>query len=364
MLYHLLYPLHVHLSAFNVFKYITFRASYASVTALLICFIFGGWVIQRLTEMQIGETIRDDGPQHHQKKAGTPTMGGVLILAAIVVPTLLWSDLTNRYVQLALLGTIWMGLIGFLDDYLKVVKKHPKGMIGRYKLIGQVSYGLVLGLVLAFASGDNGAALTGTSVPFFKNVMIQWQWWLYIPLVILVVTGTSNAVNLADGLDGLAIGLGSLAFAGFGVIAYLSGHIVFADYLNLLHLPDAGELTVYCAAVVGAGLGFLWFNAHPARIFMGDTGSLALGGALGTVAILVKKEMLLVVIGGMFVAEAISVMLQVFWFKRSGGKRLFRMAPLHHHFELSGWSEQQVVVRFWIIGILLLLLGMSSLKLQ
>jgi phospho-N-acetylmuramoyl-pentapeptide-transferase len=362
MFYHLLYPLSDYWSILNVFKYITFRSSYATVTALLICFIFGNWVIGRLEKLQIGEMIDSDGPEHHQKKAGTPTMGGVLILAAIVIPTLLWADLTNRYVQLALVGTVWMGIIGFVDDYLKVVKKRPKGMIGRFKLAGQVTYGLILGSILVFA-GDNGAALTSTSVPFMKDVLINWGW-LYIPLVILVVTGASNAVNLADGLDGLAIGLSALAFAGFAVIAYLSGHSVFAEYLNLLYLPEVGELTVYCAAVVGAAIGFLWFNAHPARIFMGDTGSLALGGALGTVAIMVKKEFLLVVIGGLFVAEAVSVMLQVTWFRRSGGKRLFRMAPLHHHFELCGWSETQVVVRFWIIGILLLLLGMSSLKLQ
>ncbi len=362
MFYQLLYPLHQYWSALNVFKYITFRASYAAVTALLISFLFGGWVIRKLEQMQIGETIRSDGPAHHQAKTGTPTMGGVLVLTAVVLPTLLWADLGNRYVQLALLGTVWMGAIGFLDDYLKVVKKRPKGMVGRFKLVGQVSYGLVLGAVLVFG-GDGGALATSSTVPLFKNTLVHWGW-VYIPLVIFVVTATSNAVNLADGLDGLAIGLSGLAFVGFGVIAYLSGHAGFADYLNLLFIPQAGELAVYCAAVVGAGLGFLWFNAHPARIFMGDTGSLALGGALGTVAILVKREFLLVIIGGMFVAEALSVMLQVLYYRRTGGKRIFRMAPLHHHFELGGWSETQVVVRFWIIGILLLVVGMSSLKLQ
>ncbi len=362
MFFHLLYPLSEHYAIFNVFKYITFRSAYATVTALLICFMFGGWVIRKLERMQIGETIDSDGPEHHQKKAGTPTMGGVLVIAAIVIPTLLWADLSNRFVLLALLGTIWMGIIGFIDDYLKVVKKRPKGMIGRFKLVGQVGYGLLLGCALYFGGGE-GELVTRTSVPFLKDVLINWGWF-YIPLVVLVVTGTSNAVNLADGLDGLAIGLSSLAFAGYGVISYLTGHAIFADYLNMLNLPEASELTVYCAAVVGAGIGFLWFNAHPARIFMGDTGSLALGGALGTVAILVKKEFLLVVIGGIFVIEALSVMAQVLWFRRSGGKRLFKMAPLHHHFELSGWSETQVVVRFWIIGILLLLLGMSSIKLQ
>jgi len=255
-----------------------------------------------------------------------------------------------------------MGVIGFIDDYLKVVKKRPKGMIGRFKLAGQVSYGLLLGAVLVFGSGG-GPLVTSSTVPFLKNALVPWGW-LYIPLVIFVVTGTSNAVNLSDGLDGLAIGLSSLAFVGFGAIAYLSGHAGFSAYLNMVPIPEAGELAVYCAAVVGAGLGFLWFNAHPARIFMGDTGSLALGGALGTVAILVKREFLLVIIGGMFVVEALSVMLQVFYYRRTGGRRIFRMAPLHHHFELGGWSETQVVVRFWIIGILLLVVGMSSLKLQ
>jgi phospho-N-acetylmuramoyl-pentapeptide-transferase len=361
MFYHLLYPLNEYWSAFNVFKYITFRSAYATVTALLICFLLGNVVIRKLRSMQIGEEIREDGPQSHQKKKGTPTMGGVLVLAAIVIPTLLWADLSNRYVLLALLSTVWMGTIGFIDDYLKVVKKHRKGMIGRFKLAGQVGFGLLLGIILLKTGGDD-PLLTRTAVPFLKST-IDWGFF-YVPLVVLVVTGASNAVNLTDGLDGLAIGLSSLAFAAYAVLAYLSGHAAFAQYLNIPHLPLAGELTVYCASVVGAGLGFLWFNAHPARVFMGDTGSLALGGALGTVAILVKREFLLVVLGGMFVAEAVSVMLQVTYFKRSGGKRLFRMAPLHHHFELLGWSETQVTVRFWIVGILLLLLGMSSLKLQ
>lgn len=362
MFYHLLYPLHQYWSAFNVFKYITFRSAYATVTALLICFLLGGWVIRKLAAMQLGEEIRADGPASHQKKKGTPTMGGVLVLGAIVISTLLWADLSNRYVLLALLSTVWMGAIGFIDDYLKVVKKRPKGMVGRFKLIGQVSYGLLLGIVL-LKTGGADPLLTQTAVPFLKNFHINWGPF-YIPLVILVVTGASNAVNLTDGLDGLAIGLSALAFAAYAVLAYLSGHFAFAQYLNAPYLPHAGELTVYCAAVVGAALGFLWFNAHPARVFMGDTGSLALGGALGTVAILVKREFLLVVLGGMFVAEAVSVMLQVMYYKRTHGKRLFKMAPLHHHFELLGWSETQVTVRFWIIGILMLLLGMSSIKLQ
>ncbi len=361
MFYHLLYPLHTQWSVFNVFQYITFRAAYATITALLIAFIFGDWLIRKLATMQLGETIREDGPAHHKAKAGTPTMGGLLILTAIVVPTALWARLDSTYVRLALLATVWMGALGFVDDYLKVVKKRPKGMVGRVKMAGQVGFGLVLGIILI--TSDGSAVLTKTSVPFFKDLLINWGWF-YIPLIVLVVSGTSNAVNLSDGLDGLAIGLSALSFAAFAAVSYLSGNKVFADYLNILYLPGAGELTVYCASVVGASLGFLWFNAHPARVFMGDTGSLALGGALGTVAILVKKELLLVIVGGMFVIEAVSVICQVSFFRWTKGRRLFRMAPLHHHFELSGWSETQVVVRFWIVGILLALLSMSTIKLQ
>jgi phospho-N-acetylmuramoyl-pentapeptide-transferase len=361
MLYHLLYPLHTDFSVLNVFQYITFRAAYATVTALLIAFIFGDWVIRKLEHLQLGERIRADGPQTHQKKAGTPTMGGVLVITAIVVPTLLWARLDSMYVGLALLATVWMGVLGFLDDYLKVVKKRPKGMVGRVKMVGQVGFGILLGSILLVTQGDG--LITKTSVPFLKNLLIDWGWF-YVPLLVLVVAGTSNAVNLTDGLDGLAIGLSALAFGAFGVLSYLSGNKVFADYLNMLYLPGAGELAVYCGAVVGSSLGFLWFNAHPARIFMGDTGSLALGGALGTIAILVKKELLLVIIGGVFVLEAMSVILQVGYFKWTKGKRIFRMSPLHHHFELGGWTETQVVVRFWIVGILFVLLSISTLKLQ
>jgi phospho-N-acetylmuramoyl-pentapeptide-transferase len=362
MFYHLLYPLHTEWSILNVFQYITFRAAYATITALLISFIFGGWVISKLESLQIGETIRSDGPEHHKAKAGTPTMGGALVICAIVIPTLLWADLTNRFIQLALLGTVWMGVLGFVDDYLKVIKKRPKGMIGRVKLAGQIGYGLILGWVLLNQPASDVPS-TATTVPFLKDVFLNLGVF-YVPLVVLVIAGTSNAVNLSDGLDGLAIGLSALVFGGFAALAYVTGNRIFSDYLNLVYMPGAGELTIYCAAVVGAGLGFLWFNAHPARIFMGDTGSLALGGALGTVAILVKRELLLVVMGGMFVIEALSVILQVAYFRWRGGKRMFRMAPLHHHFELLGWSETQVVVRFWIVGILLLLFSMSTVKLQ
>ncbi len=362
MFYHLLYPLHEQWSALNVFQYISFRAAYATVTALLISFIFGGWVIRKLRAMQIGETIRADGPEHHKAKAGTPTMGGVLVISAIVLPTLLWADLGNRFIQLCLLATLWMGLLGFIDDYLKVVKKRPKGMVGRVKLVGQVGFSLVLFAILQ-ADSPGGPLTTQLAVPFLKDVFVDVGW-LYLPLIVMVVAGTSNAVNLTDGLDGLAIGLSAFVFLGFAALSYLTGNVIFADYLNISYLAGSGEMTIFCAAVVGAALGFLWFNAHPAQIFMGDTGSLALGGALGTVAILVKRELLLVVLGGMFVLEALSVMLQVASYRWRNKRRIFRMAPLHHHFELSGWSETQVVVRFWVVGILLLLLSMSTLKLQ
>ena len=361
MLYHLHYYLVDWFSGFNVFRYITFRSAYALVTALLISFIMGPWLIRRVQAMQLGETIRADGPEHHQAKAGTPTMGGLLILASILIPTLLWADLTNRYVLLVMAVTVWTGLIGFMDDYLKVVKKHSKGLVGRYKLVGQVTLGLGLGLFLYFMPLEPGLGV-GIELPFLKGVLLNLGFF-YVPLVILVLTGTSNAVNLTDGLDGLAIGVVSVVFVAFTGLAYVSGHRLFSEYLNIVYLPGAGELTVYCAAVVGASLGFLWFNTHPAEIFMGDTGSLSLGGALGTVAILLKKELLLVILGGVLVMEAMSVILQVWSFRRSG-RRLFRMAPLHHHFELQGWHESKVVVRFWILAVLLAMVGLSTLKLR
>ncbi len=361
MLYHLHYYLLDWFSGFNVFRYITFRAAYALVTALVISFLLGPWMIRKIQKLQLGETIRDEAPDHHQAKAGTPSMGGLLILTSILVPTLLWADLTNGYVLLVMAVTVWTGLIGFMDDYLKVVKKRSKGLVGRYKLVGQITLGLGLGLFLYFFPLAPGLGV-GIEMPFFKGVLLNLGI-LYVPLVILVLTGTSNAVNLTDGLDGLAIGVVSVVFVAFTGLAYVSGHSIFSEYLNIVYLPGAGELTIYCAAVVGASLGFLWFNAHPAEIFMGDTGSLSLGGALGTVAILLKKELLLVILGGVLVMEALSVILQVWSFRRTG-KRLFRMAPLHHHFELSGWHESKVVVRFWILAVLLAMVGLSTLKLR
>jgi phospho-N-acetylmuramoyl-pentapeptide-transferase len=363
MLYHLLYPLREYLSVLNVFRYITFRAAYATVTALLISFLLGPWIIARLKAWKVGQRVRTDGPATHLQKEGTPTMGGILIIVAVVVPTLLWANLANRSVWLMIFTTLSLGLLGFLDDYLHVVRRERKGLLGRWKLTGQIGVGLIVGAaILLLKPFGPREPMTATSIPFLKNVVLNLGL-LYIPFVALVVTASSNAVNLADGLDGLAIGLVIPPAIAFGGLAYLSGNAIFSKYLNLPFLESSGELAVYAAALVGASLGFLWYNAHPAQIMMGDTGSLALGGSLGMLAVLVKRELLLVIVGGIFVAETLSVAIQVFSFKYRG-KRVFRMAPLHHHFELLGWPETRVVVRFWIIGILLALVTLSTVKLQ
>ncbi|NOT30187.1 MAG: phospho-N-acetylmuramoyl-pentapeptide-transferase [Planctomycetes bacterium] len=363
MFYEWVYPLH-ELPGFgvlNVFRYITFRAAYAAITALLVCFVLGPPMIDWLRRVKLGQKIRAEGPQAHLAKAGTPTMGGILIVTAIVVPTLLWGNLHSRPVWIAILATVWLGAIGFLDDWLRVVKGLPNGLLGRYKLVGQVSLGLLIGgLLMAFP--EPGLSSTVTHVPFLKFRFVDFGW-VFIPFVVLVITGSSNAVNLTDGLDGLASGLVAIAALTFAGMCYLSGHIRFSEYLNLTHLAYGGELSVFCAAVLGAALGFLWYNCHPADVFMGDTGSLALGGALGTVAVLIKREFWLVLVGGVFVAEALSVMIQVASFKLTG-KRIFRMSPLHHHFELGGWAESRVVLRFYIAGALLALLSLSTFKLQ
>ena len=361
MLYHLLYPLHEYFSAFNVFRYITFRAAYAMVTALLISFILGPILVRLLQKLQVHQPIREEGPQTHMAKTGTPTMGGLLIISAILIPSLLWCNLANPYVQITLITTVWMGLIGFLDDWLRVIKKRRKGLVGRYKLIGQMTLGLALGFFLYYNPIVEGAG-TLTSIPFLKGLFINFGLF-YVVLVMFVLTGSSNAVNLSDGIDGLAIGLSAFCFLAFAGLAYLSGHRGFSDYLNIMYLEGSGELSIFCMSAVGAALGFLWFNSHPAQVFMGDTGSLSLGGALGVVAVLLKRELLLLIIGGVFVAEALSVIIQVLSFKLTG-KRVFKMAPLHHHFELSGWHENKVVVRFWIVGVLLALFSLSTLKLQ
>jgi phospho-N-acetylmuramoyl-pentapeptide-transferase len=363
MFYEWVFPLHTlpGLSALNVFRYITFRSAYAAVTALLVCFVLGPPMIEWLKQVRLGQKVRAEGPQTHLAKAGTPTMGGLLIVTAIVLPCLLWGNFHSRSLWIALLSTVWLGALGFLDDYLRVVKNYPKGLLGRYKLVGQVALGLAVGVTL-LAWPEPGLPATVTHVPFLKFRLLDFGW-LFIPFVIIVITGTSNAVNLTDGLDGLASGLVAIAALTLAGFCYLSGHVRFSHYLNLSYLVYSGELTVFCAAVLGASLGFLWYNCHPADVFMGDTGSLALGGALGTVAVLIKREFWLLFIGGVFVAEALSVMIQVATFKL-WGRRVFRMSPLHHHFELLGWAESRVVLRFYIVGALLAMLSLSTLKLQ
>jgi len=363
MFYEWVYPLHhiEGLGALNVFRYITFRAAYAAITALLVCFVLGPPMIEWLRRLRLGQKIRAEGPQAHLSKAGTPTMGGILIVTAIVVPTLLWGNFHSRPVWIALAATVWLGGLGFLDDYLRVVKGAPKGLLGRYKLAGQIVCGAAIGLTLVLWP-EQGISPSLTYVPFLKYRFVEFGI-LFVPFVIFIITATSNAVNLTDGLDGLASGLVAIAAIAFAGMCYLSGHVKFSEYLNISYLRYAGELTVFCAAVLGASLGFLWYNAHPADVFMGDTGSLALGGALGTVAVLIKREFWLALVGGVFVAETLSVMIQVVSF-RIWGRRVFRMSPLHHHFELSGWAESRVVLRFYIVGALLALLSLSTFKLQ
>jgi len=361
MLYELLYPLREQISVFNVFRYITFRTAYATITALLLSFLLGPWLIARLRKLRLAQVIREDGPAAHLGKQGTPTMGGLLILFSVIVPTLLWANLRSESVWVMLLVTGGLGLLGFLDDYLRVVRRVPNGLLGRYKLAGQIVIGVAVGVIIVSAQ-PYGEMTTRTTIPFLKDRFLDLGY-LYIPFIVIVVTASSNAVNFADGLDGLAIGMVMPPALAFGTLAYVSGHAVFARYLNIPYLEGCGELTVYAGALFGASLGFLWYNTHPAELFMGDTGSLALGGSLGAMAVLVKRELLLVIVGGLFVVETLSVIIQVLSF-RWRGKRVFRMAPLHHHFELSGWPESKVVVRFWIVAILLALVTLSTVKLQ
>lgn len=358
MLYHLLYPLHVNHSAFNVFRYITFRTLIAALTALVISFLLGPWVIRRLTARQIGQTIRPDGPERHLSKAGTPTMGGTLILFSSLLSTVLLADLTNFYVWLTIAVTVGFAAIGFIDDYSKLRRGDARGLTGREKLAAQFAVAGVAALVL-FVRPDFSAVVY---VPLFKDVSIHLGWW-YVPFAALVVVGASNAVNLTDGLDGLAIGPVMTTAGSYGVFAYVTGNVNFAEYLQLPHVPGVGELAVFCGALLCAGLGFLWFNAYPAEMFMGDVGSLPLGAALGLVALATKQEIILVLVGGVFVVEALSVIFQVVSFKLRQ-KRVFRMAPIHHHFELLGWPEPQIIVRFWIISVICALLALSTLKLR
>ncbi len=347
--------------AFNVFSYITLRTVLAALTALVISFIIGPLMIRKLTAYKIGQSVRDDGPQTHLVKTGTPTMGGALILMSIILTTLLWSDLSNRYVWVVLATTLGFGVIGWVDDYRKVVHRNPKGLSVRAKFFWQSLIALAVALYLA--SIAEIPAQTDMIVPFFKEVAIPLGVTGFVVLTYFVIVGTSNAVNLTDGLDGLAIMPTVMISSALAVFAYAAGHVVFAKYLGIPYIPNAGELAVFCGAMAGAGLAFLWFNAYPAEVFMGDVGALALGAALGIVTVIVRQEIVLVIMGGVFVVEALSVMLQVASFKLLG-KRIFRMAPLHHHFELKGWKENQVVVRFWIITFILVLVGLSTLKLR
>lgn len=347
--------------AFNVFSYITLRTVLATLTALVISFIIGPLMIRKLTAYKIGQSVRDDGPQTHLVKTGTPTMGGALILMSIVLTTLLWADLHNRYIWVVLATTLGFGVIGWVDDYRKVVHRNPKGLSARAKFFWQSLTALVVALYLA--SIAEIPAQTDMIVPFFKEVAIPLGVTGFVVLSYFVIVGTSNAVNLTDGLDGLAIMPTVMISSALAVFAYAAGHVVFAKYLGIPYIPNAGELAVFCGAMAGAGLAFLWFNAYPAEVFMGDVGALALGAALGIVTVIVRQEIVLVIMGGVFVVEALSVMLQVASFKLLG-KRIFRMAPLHHHFELKGWKENQVVVRFWIITFILVLVGLSTLKLR
>jgi len=378
LLYWLLYQkLFPYYRVFRIFRYLTFRTVFASLTALLIGLLIGPFVIERLRQLQIGQYVRDDGPQTHLKKSGTPTMGGVLIAISILVPTLLWTDLSNPYVWVVMLSTLAFGAIGFADDYIKVVRKRSKGLTAWQKFGLQMLASAAVAATLLRLEA-RGSYSTRLMVPFAKRFRpdLVWEWmggiphmhWLaflpFVVFVMLVITLTSNAVNLTDGLDGLAIGCTIIAAGALTVLTYVSGHVVFSDYLELQRMPMVSELTVYCGAMVGASIGFLWYNAHPAEVIMGDVGSLALGGAIGTVAVIIKQELLLPFIGGVFILEAVSVILQVGSYKLRGGKRIFLMAPLHHHFELKGWSESKVIARFWIMALVFALFALTTLKLR
>ena len=361
MLYYPLYALHEQFHLFNVFRYITFRTALATLTALLISLALGSRLIRSLREFQIGQQIRPEGPLSHQSKKGTPTMGGLLILIAVILPSLLWADPANPFVWIALISTLLFGVIGFADDYIKITRKRSLGLTARQKFVLQWTAAALVAALLFYLARDDRFT-TIVSVPFFK----QWRpdlGMLFVPWAMIVIVGAANAVNLTDGLDGLAIGSSLIASATYAILAYLAGHAKVAGYLDVPNVRGVGELAVICGALVGASLGFLWFNCNPAQVFMGDVGAMAIGGGLGTIAIMIKQELLLVFVGGLFVVEALSVILQVGSFKLRG-KRIFRMAPIHHHFELGGWPEQKVVIRFWIVALIFALMGLSTLKLR
>jgi len=374
MLYHLLTYLDklYDLPGFGVFRYLTFRAGMAAVTALIVSFWLGPKIIAILRRRQIGESAKLEAPKTHLTKAGTPTMGGLIVLAAILIPSLLWADINNSYIVLILFVTVGLGAVGFFDDYLKVVKKKPKGLIGKYKIVGQVTVGLVVGGIIYFVPEWIDPTIvplkSSTTVPFFKNLELDLGIF-YIPLVIFIITATSNAVNLTDGLDGLAIGTVGIVAMTLAVIAYVSGHAELSQYLTIPYLRGNGELAIFCAAMVGAALGFLWYNSYPAQVFMGDTGSLALGGIISAMCVLLKKELLLPTLGGVFLMETLSVIIQRMYFKYTKkkygeGKRIFRMAPIHHHFELSGWPEPKIVTRFYIVAVLLMIVSLATFKVR
>ncbi|MFH0935348.1 MAG: phospho-N-acetylmuramoyl-pentapeptide-transferase [Candidatus Omnitrophota bacterium] len=362
MFYHFLYPLHNLISVFNIFRYITFRSAMSAITAFIICLILGPPLIKKLKSLHIGENIRKNDSARldelHRAKQDTPTMGGILILLAVIISTLLWADLSNKYIIIVLFVTLWLGLIGFIDDYLKQIKQESKGLTAKAKLISQSILGLILGSLLLIDPKVN----LGLNVPFFKELTVNLGIF-YVLFVVIIIAGSSNAVNLTDGLDGLAIGIVVMVALAFGVLSYVSGNANFSEYLFIPYIKNAAELTVFCASILGAGLGFLWFNCYPASVFMGDVGSLSLGGALGTVALLIKKELLLVIVGGIFVLEALSVILQVASL-RIFKKRIFKIAPLHHHFQFQGFSENKIIVRFWIIASLLALFTIVTLKIR
>ena len=371
VLYHLFVPFADDHIIFNIFRYQTFRAAGAVVTAFVVAFWFGPEIISRLRMLKVGQVVRTEGPQTHLGKSGTPTMGGVIIVLATVIPTFLWARLDNWNTITALVVLCGLGFLGFMDDYLKISRKNTDGLKGRYKIGGQTAIGLALGLALVFVGFNDIPTypFAWTQIPFFKSVHVELWWPLYVLFVIFIIVGCSNAVNLTDGLDGLASGLSAIAAITFGVFAYLLGRGDAANYLNLFYVPGAGELTIFCVALAGGCMGFLWFNAHPAEVFMGDTGSLAIGGVLGCVAVLLRAEFLLGIVGAIFVAEALSVMLQTVYFKYTkrrygAGRRIFRMAPLHHHFEQIGWHESKVIIRFWIMGVMCALVAFATLKIR
>ncbi len=366
MFYHLLYQLRDIFFGFNVFKYITFRVAFAAITSVVMSIVLGPYIIKKLYCLKIGQEIRKEEClplyEKHHSKQGTPTMGGVLILMSIIIPTLLWADITNENIIIAVTATIYLGIIGFVDDYLKVSKKNAKGLAGRKKFIAQSILGLLIGVYLLFLSSNKELAQQ-LYFPFVKSPIMTHMGIFSVLFTALIITGSSNAVNLTDGLDGLAIGCVIIASLAYACICYVTGHFQFAKFLQIVYIPGCGELAIFCACIAGAGLGFLWYNSFPAQVTMGDTGSLALGGALGIVSILSKKELLLVIVGGIFVAEALSVMIQVISFK-TRGKRVFLMSPIHHHFEMKGWHEAKITIRFWVLAIIFALIGLGSLKLR